>query len=291
MNLRVAIFSVALATALCTNGQGIYIEGGFGYGFPVSSNTDMLYNYTSTSTFNQDMGEFSFSNNEEIVSLNLGKGFNFAAAFGYMFNDFIGAELQVSYLAGGKTTAEEVYRDNVIQGGMTTSTTETYRSTYSSSMWRITPSLVVQGNMGKINPYAKLGLLLGFGCVVLQQDAVIPGSNLAFEANLNGGIAFGANSRLGFLYSTGGSFSYFVEAQIIAMNYCPTKGEVVKYNVNGDNSLDDLTTSDKEVEFVESVSSSSGDVFDPDKPSQSLKMAFPFSSVGVNFGVRFNLGQ
>jgi hypothetical protein len=290
MRFRIQLFLAALATSLLTNAQGIYIEGGFGYGFPISSNTDMLYNYSSTSTNDLDNGEFSFSNNEEIVKLNLGKGFNFAAAFGYMFNDFIGAEVQVSYLAGGKTNAEEVYKDIVIQNGMSSSTTETYRTTYSSNMLRITPSLVVQGNLGKFNPYAKLGLLLGFGSATLQQDAILMGSNSVLEAKLNGGLSYGVNSRLGFLYSPGGSVSYFVEAQIIAMNYCPTKGEIMKYTVNGDDILGDLTTSEREVEFVDSTSST--DFFeDPNKPSQSLKMALPFSSIGVNVGVRFNLAR
>lgn len=290
MRFRIQLFLAALATSLLTNAQGIYIEGGFGYGFPISSNTDMLYNYSSTSTNDLDNGEFSFSNNEEIVKLNLGKGFNFAAAFGYMFNDFIGAEVQVSYLAGGKTNAEEVYKDIVIQNGMSSSTTETYRTTYSSNMLRVTPSLVVQGDLGKFNPYAKLGLLFGFGSATLQQDAILMGSNSVLEAKLNGGLSYGVNSRLGFLYSPGGSVSYFVEAQIIAMNYCPTKGEIMKYTVNGDDILGDLTTSEREVEFVDSTSST--DFFeDPNKPSQSLKMALPFSSIGVNVGVRFNLAR
>jgi hypothetical protein len=290
MKSRIALFVFSIVLSTYTYAQGIYIEGGLGYGFPISSNTDMLYNYSSTTTNDLDNGMFSFSSSEEIVKLNLGKGFNFAAAFGYMFNDYIGAEVQVSYLAGGKTNAEDVYKDITIQNGMTTSTTETYRTTYSSSMFRITPSLVVQGDLGKFNPYAKLGMLFGIGSTMLQQDANVVGSKSALEAQLNGGLAFGVNSRLGFLYSPGGSVSYFVEAQIIAMNYCPTKGEIKKYTLNGDDILGDLSTSEREVEFVDSISST--DFFqDPDKPSQSLKMALPFSSVGVNIGVRFNLAR
>jgi hypothetical protein len=51
--------------------------------------------------------------------------------------------------------------------------------------------------------------------------------------------------------------------------------------------LPNLTTSDKEVEFVTEINSD-GD-FDENKPDQALIMNLPYSSIGVNFGVRFDL--
>jgi hypothetical protein len=291
MYYRISLFFIAMFASLFTTAQGIYIEGGFGYGLPLTSNTDMLSNSTSSSTDNFDNGFFSFTRTDEVVPLNLGKGFNFAAAVGYMFNDIIGAELQVSYLVGAKTTAEDVSRQTTISGGMSSTSTSTIQTTYSSTMWRITPSIVVQGDFRKVNPYAKLGLLIGFGKTLWQQDDNFAGFTSSIEADLSGGVAFGVNSRLGVIFELDDLLSLFVEAQIIAMNYNPTKGEITKYVVDGDDVLSDLTTNEREVEFVDSVTFNSEEEPNPDKPFQVLTMSYPFSSVGVNLGVRFTLGN
>jgi hypothetical protein len=54
MYYRISLFFIAMFSSLFTTAQGIYIEGGFGYGLPLTSNTDMLSNSTSSSTDNFD---------------------------------------------------------------------------------------------------------------------------------------------------------------------------------------------------------------------------------------------
>ncbi len=125
----ILIFVITL-TANNLSAQGLYVNANVGYGFMMSSqNLSVLgfYNYSSGSN----------SETYEQVNVSLGKGVNVGAAFGYMFNNHLGAELGVSYLIGGKSNAKDTY-----MGG--TTDYEIY-----SKMLRINPSLVIASGFEK----------------------------------------------------------------------------------------------------------------------------------------------
>lgn len=67
------------------------------------------------------------------------------------------------------------------------------------------------------------------------------------------------------------------------------KGEVTEYTYNGTDELGDLTTSEKEIELVNSYSYDSNNVPSDSGPTKALKERLPFGSLGLNVGVRFNI--
>ena len=103
---------------------------------------------------------------------------------------------------------------------------------------------------------------------------------------MNGGIAFGCTSTLGMNYNIGKHISLFGEVNLISMSYSPKKGTIIEYTENGKNELNELTTSEKEVNFVEEFDYSSDDNESDYKPTTMLQYKFPFSSIGFNLGVK-----
>ena len=278
---------VLLIGPMVSNAQGLYVDVNVGYGFPFITQTGILSNNTYVSYSNYDNNDFYSSYTDEAVALSLGKGVNFGASIGYMFNLHIGAEFQLSYLVGGKT--EGTYSDQAtyISGGITDMYTSSGTTTFSSNFFRAIPTIVLAAGTEKLNPYAKLGLVVGFGKINITDVSNISGDKQSYAAELNGGVSLGLNTRLGIEFGATANMKYFAEINIVSMNYSPKKGMIIEYKLNGVDMTNSLTTSEREVEFVDEVTFSEST---PDnEPSQQLKMHMPFGSVGLNFGVRIAL--
>jgi len=250
--------------------QGAYVSVNAGYGESMSSqNLEFIdfYNYNSSGN--------SFT--EEQVFVSLGKGVNLGGSFGYMFNKNIGAELGLSYLVGGQSTAKDDF-----SGGTTD-------YTLSSNMLRIIPSLVISSGMEKVNPYARFGLVLGTGSVKYEVESREDGDLVLTDLKMNGGLAVGLHAAIGAIFSLNDKVSLFGEINMINMSYAPTQGEITKASFNGVDQLPMLTTSQKEVEFVDSYTSSFGNPPPESLPSKELKQKLPFGSIGLNVGLRISL--
>lgn len=263
-----AFLIVTLVSLFANNlfGQGAYLNINAGYGLMMSSgNLPNFYSLTTSSN----------SDTYKQVNLSLGKGINFGGAFGYMFNKNIGAELGVSYLLGGKSKAQDIY-----QGGKTD-------YTLSARMLRINPSIVIASGLNGINPYAKIGLIVGTGSVTEETIDNDGGDISRVLVKMNGGVAIGGNAGLGVLFDISKKISFFSEINMTSLSYAPTKGKATKATYNGIDILSDLTTSEKEIEYVDSYTESNTPPPDS-QPSKGLKTKLPFGSIGINLGMRFS---
>jgi hypothetical protein len=266
---------IAFAIGLFTNNiyaQGTYIDFNVGYGFRISSQNIEWPEFHNFMIVNSSV-------TSEQVNVSLGKGFSLGGAFGYMFNKNIGAELGVSYLIGGKSKAQNNYTNDKID------------YTLSSKMLRINPSIVISSGFDGINPYAKFGLIIGSGSIMYEYNDNNDGNIEITKMKMNGGLALGLSSSIGVLFNLNDKMSFFGELNMINLSYAPTKGEIIEATYNGTDELPKMTTSEKEIEFVDSYSSiinynnSSAD----SQPRQELKYMMPFGSFGINFGLKISL--
>jgi hypothetical protein len=264
---------IAFAIGLFTNNiyaQGAYIDFNAGYGFSMSSqNIEWLdfYNYT--------IGNNSFTN--EQVNVSLGKGFSVGGTFGYMFNKNIGAELGVSYLIGGKSKAQDNYTNGKTD------------YTLSSKMLRINPSIVISSGFNGINPYAKFGLIIGSGSIMYEYNDNDDVDIEIIKMKMNGGLALGLSSSIGVLFNLNDKMSFFGELNMINLSYAPTKGEITEATFNGTDGLPNMTTSEKEIEFVDSYTYNINNPPSDSQPRKELKHKMPFGSFGINFGLKIGL--
>lgn len=257
--------------------KGAYISVNSGYALSMSTQT---FYGNSKSTDNSYF--------EEQVYVSLGKGVNFGGAFGYMFNQNIGAELGVSYLISDDVSIKSI--------GDYSGSSYTYETTLSAKMIQFKPTLIFSSGLGKLNPYVKLGAVIGKGKITSVSDSkdsyIYPGEpienyTMHQKNELNGGLSFGLSAALGINLPLSDKIGFFLELNMINMAYAPTKGEVTEATENGVNVLPDYPISDKKTEYVDSYSYNYSNPPKPYNPGKELKQKAPFGSVGTNLGVRF----
>ncbi len=233
----------------------------------------------------QNLDNFGFMNSTignnsmtlEQVKISLGQGVNFTAAGGIMFNEQVGLEFALSYLLGHqhKATMNNLGQNTQMQ--------------FSSQMIRINPSLLVAMGKEKIDPYAKFGFILGVGTVMFELEEQTYGDISTARFQMNGGMSAGLTSALGANLKLSENTALFGEMQLISMSYAPARGELIESTINGISDLSDYTTNEKEVNYVEKYTRNMNTPELDSLPTEELKQYLPFSSLGFNFGIRFNL--
>lgn len=267
----ISLFSVAAYSQF-------YINVGGGYNLGIA-NQSLLQNYESTDNIDKT----------ENVKISLGKGLDFGLNLGYMFNSNLGIDLQCTYLLGDEATGE--YKSTYTF--FNTKYYEYEKISIKSQMFRINPSIIIASGFEKLDPYAKFGVILGFGSITSNyldeeyEDDQLQ-DKLVQEWKLNGGMAFGLSSSLGLMYHISDLISVYGELNLVGMSYAPTKGVMTEYTINGSDRLPDLTTDDKEIDFVDDITYDYDNPPSTAVPSRELKNYLPYSSIGLNIGVRFS---
>ena len=100
-------------------------------------------------------------------------------------------------------------------------------------------------------------------------------------------FALGLSAAIGTNYYLNEKMSLFGELNMINLSYSPTKGKLTKRTIDGVDMLADLTTAQKETEYVDSINYNSSDGQDDSKPRQELETLYSFGSFGIKVGVRY----
>lgn len=269
LNIKTGLMVVVISL-LATNlfAQGPYINLNIGSGIGTSSqNLSWFYNETRQNNFTT----------REQVNVSFGKGINIGGAFGYMFNENIGLEMGISYLFGGKTVSKDIYNNG------------TTDYTISSNMLRFNPSLVIAAGFKNINPYAKFGFLIGTGSIIYDYNDNDNGDVYFEKTKYSEGLAFGLTSGVGILFGINDKLSFFGEINMTNLSYAPNRGEIIESSNNGVDQLPFMTTKEKQTDFVDSYTTEQGNPSPDSQPNKQLIEKYPFSSIGLNIGLRINL--
>jgi outer membrane protein W len=257
---------ILLLTMICCTGksfaQNFYVKlnGGYNLGSAYARGSNQTQNGTVTSY--------------ESAPISLGKGASFGALVGYMFNDYWGAEFGVNYLMGSTFTITQKQDMS------------SYTVNISSKMLSFVPTIVFTPGFEKINPYAKLGLIIGTGS--FESKSVLNSSfNNQNETTLsNGGLAYGLVGTFGTTYTINDHVSLFGEISLINLSNSPTKSEITESKINGVDNLPNMSTRDKITEFSDSYTDDNSN--NPNNPTKKIAISVPFSSVGLNLGIKYN---
>lgn len=276
-------------------GQGIYLELNSGYSLSTASqNLGSNYSYI----YSND----SFNETEENVVGSLGKGLNVGFKIGYQFSENFALDIQTDYLFGAAFTNESTdqYTDNF--GGDTYSESYDFNSNYSAKMLRINPAVVFEVSKNKLSPYARLGVVLGMGQIsgsygynytesypdfMGGQETYT--SSMEVDSKVSGGLSIGASAELGLKVAINEKLSFIGGIKMNGMSFAPTRGEITRFTMDGVDITSQLTTSERETEFVNEIDNSSSNQQDENKPSKELKSFYALSGVGLSVGIRFSL--
>jgi len=288
------VLLLAIISSTTLFSQGFYLTAGGGYAVGVNSRSAWMQNRTYNGYNNEQTGEFSFTEEYANVPFSLGKGVNFGLSVGFMFNDYFGVDLGGSYLMGGKSESVSLSNDTRIDGSGNTLIRKSkgVASIY-SKMWRIIPSLVLTPNFEKWNPFMRIGAVIGFGSFYMDyesdfDDYLGVANTFSTKSEFNKGVAIGVNATMGVNYVLNQKVSLFGEVSYIGLSFAPSKWKQTEYKRNGIDELPQQNRSQTEVDYVDSYVYDRNNV-NPDEPQKQLKESFPFSSIGFNIGVKFNL--
>ncbi|MFZ4797712.1 MAG: outer membrane beta-barrel protein [Bacteroidia bacterium] len=263
---------IALAISLLSINsfaQSLYVKLNAGYNWGIASNINGS-NSSQTGTVTTN----------EKVNISFGKGVNICGAVGYMFNKNIGAELGINYLIGGTT-------ENSIKSSSNSSL-----NNYSSTLLNFIPAIIITPGFEKINPYAKVGFSLGMATMTVKSENSSTFGSTTSTTNqtslLNGGFAIGLISALGVTYEVNEKMCVFGELNISTLSYSPTKSEITEYKQDGIDRISTLKTRDKVMEYTDSYTTDNSVPTDNNVSRKSTPINIPFSSLGVNIGVKFS---
>jgi opacity protein-like surface antigen len=266
---------------------GFYVDVNLGYGFSAGSET---FGSTVSSTYSNARDNTT----ENTVTGSLGNGMRFGGNVGYQFNANIGVELGINYLLGRTFYVDQSYTYTSSLNGE--EFFWSYGKDWSASMLQFNPSIVLSTGNKRIRPYVKFGIIIGAAAKIttfeyeyepsysLNPTYVIDEHFAEYE--LSGGIALGWSAALGAKYAFNDKISLFGELNLINLSYAPTKGVMTLDMQNGVNNLPGATTREKEVEFLNEITTFINESTpDENQPSQELKEYYSFSSVGIQVGL------
>lgn len=265
-----SIFAICTLQTKAQLKKGAFVSFNVGYNAAAAvSNPLNLTNTTQTGPSAYEETQINFS---------LGKGVNTGLNIGYMVNEHIGFELGVNYLIGAKTKSTEKYTNG-----------DYSNNDVSSKMIQIKPTIILATSMKKFTPYAKFGITIGSGKITANNDTKNGSTTFSRTLLLNKGIGIGFNGAVGILFPINKNLSFSTELATTNMQYSPKKGLITKSSVNGVDNLAGFSVYNKETDYVKKITYNSGGSFpNSGVPRQELAIAMPFSSIGINIGLKYS---
>ncbi len=236
-----------------------------------------------------DESESSSADNITIKSMGLGGGFNVNLAFGHMFSQFVGIELGVNEFIGLKKKTNQTVTDSYGE--------RTQESKISGMMLQIVPAIVITPGLEKINPYARLGMIVG----VLPSgtrtdnytDKYTGGESLKVthtsdqSQKLSGGVALGFTAAGGASFMLSEKLAFYGELVFNGISYSPSKGKLKTWTYDGVDQLPDATTNEKEWTYEKEFDAN--EEIPDGSPDKEAKTSVSFSNVLINIGITFRL--
>lgn len=259
------------------NAQKAYLRLGLGGGVGLVQYDQNWYNETETTS----------ADNIEMRSASVGGGFNANLAFGYMISQYVGLELGVNQFMGLPKKTTYTYTGNTVNDESTVK--------LAGTMLQIVPALVITPGLEKVNPYARVGMVIGvlpsltssYTENMTSNGGVKATSTFEGKSKDYGGMAMGFTAAAGAAFKLGDKFSFFGELVFNGVTYSPAKGKIKSYSVDGVDKLSDLPTKMKEWTYERKINL---DEEIPDgSPDKRQKVTANFSNVELNVGIKFNL--
>lgn len=272
--------------------QKFYVLGSGGYSM------GFLKNYLHAESIRAEIRSdtiFSSQDQNEAYPVSFGSGATFSFGIGTEISDYLSLELTGFYAATNKLEFKTTERYDFPAGKYYFGFNAVH--TYKGSEIGFIPAIKVHSDGKKITPYAKLGILVALvdltydydGTYMTDHPEYYPFGDESYTYKMKRNVNIGANVAVGVDFYLADKLSVFIEANGNFVNYIPTKAEYTKYILNGDDELSSFTIHEKESVYVKRFTSAEND--DITEPEKKLKISLPFSTLGLQAGIRFNFYQ
>lgn len=293
--LCTALFAFASAKSYS---QEFYIRGGVGYSMENAStefnNADpnglTMIRQSTDITVNPD-------GSARIKSLNgtLGSGFKGTVTFGYMFNQYVGAELGFNYFTGEEKTI----------GKLNSPLMQSEAKAYLEGL-DVMPAIYLTPGFAKLNPYARLGFLIPVaGKLHIDSQAYAPDGggegidiNVKAKTEVESRFSVGFAGALGVSYPISPKLQIFGEVEMKSLSIKSKSAEIKEYETTAITragtslvpgmQLADMPRNETHFEFEDSYTEGAED------PTKARKIPTQYvnaSGLGFNVGIRYSFGK
>ncbi|MFC2100236.1 hypothetical protein ACFLRZ_00250 [Bacteroidota bacterium] len=228
---------------------------------------------------NRQVGDNNYTYSEANISL--GKGISANVSYNHSFNDYFGFQLGFSYFSGFNIILSE---ESEVAGFKQTATKE-----FNCSYYGINPGLFFSYPIGKVLPFINIGFTIGKGKILLDEKVVNSTANSQLKWTYNGGVYIGHFTGVGADIILSKKVNLFTEVKLNNINYKPSKGMLTEAKENDKDILDTYTTSQKEIEFVESYTVDSLQLPDENSPSKETFNNFSCGNLLFSLGIRISV--
>ncbi|MDX1666522.1 MAG: outer membrane beta-barrel protein, partial [Saprospiraceae bacterium] len=277
--------------------QGFYVRAGGGYAWEAMTNqfnnadpNELTMITPSTETrVSSDGSTLTI----EKIHGTLGEGYRYSGTVGYMVHSFIGLELEVTYFKGTETLIGS-FDGPGFQS----------ESTSSIEGFDAMPAVILTPGLEKLNPYARIGLLLTvagdqeINTTVFEANGAGPGTDLRIgaEAEVESEFSVGYAAALGATYPLSDRLSLFGEAKFIAFTIESESASLEEFTTLAEmggqaqpvpgQQLEDLPVSRKEFVFDDIIRQPAQGSPPPNEPRVLPSQRVNASSIGFNLGIR-----
>lgn len=229
---------------------------------------------------------------EEAYVRSYGQGIQGQAGVRYMFSDRVGIDAQVGLLRN-EFLANSYEDDDDLQ------TTQ-----FRTSQLSLSPSLIIQTPGDGVRLYSRFGLVIPLSTTVremtedVSKDYFGNGGDrrdrvVSLEAEWKTSLAIGFQGGVGVMVPVGPGH-VFAEANVQSLTLRAASRSIVFYEDDGDDLIREITTSTKEIIFMNEITEDSNrrynSNFDSDDPSEEVAPSLPFSNAGIRVGLVIPLG-
>lgn len=249
----------------------------------------------SMSTAGSNIGyKSSYASDGSLTSLKAvrgtaGGGIVGALGFGYGINEHVAIELAGIYTGGSKEYVNETKANS--NGDYT-------KVTVKGSQIRVIPAVVISAG-GSLSPYGRFGLVLPVGGKTkVMTDAKFSGTGytgtLKETTEASGQFSVGFDGALGIGFKLSENLTLFGEAEVVTLGIAGKKDVITEHvktvtsplGTSTEN-LSDLTVSEKEIEYVDEITSTTNSGNTGSSPVKELRDRTNYSTFGINIGVKF----
>lgn len=269
MKKLVCLAALVLSTASAF--AQLYVRGNIGYNLPggsqvIGTNYDQYYvgqTGVNESTTERVYGSF-------------GSGLSFHVGVGASINGMLGYDVEVGYVVGKKYSEKQTYADNF---GVDRYHTETWAGSI-----QIAPSLTFTAGTGNIQPYTRVGPVLGFTKMKREYSESDSYNDVEFkyEYELTGGVSIGFKGVLGVNFNAGKKIQFFSEISFVSMSTAPKEIEITALTVNGEDALNSIPKEERKTKLKDKIDSD-------DQSNVDLREKYSMGSIGLQVGVKYVL--
>lgn len=281
-----------------SNAQEFYIRGGVGYvgesGKTEFNNADpnglTMIQQSTDITINPDG-----SARVESLSGTLGGGFKANITGGYMFNNYVGAEIGFNYFSGYDKTI----------GKFSSPALQSEEVAYLQGL-DVVPAIYLTPAFAKLNPYARIGAIIPAAGKLHIETTVnqIDGGgeetdiHVDAESEVESKFSIGFVGALGVTYPIGPKMQVFGELEFKNLSIKSKSAEITQYRTTAvtdgnavlvpGQQLADLPVNEKKFIFSDTYTEGAPD---PDSPRRIPTQYVNASGVGINVGIRYSFGK